>query len=111
MIILFVAKLFKAHLLFRQALPEQPTKTLVMHMHLFENLDLHSKACITWKHGIHIGYRSEGSYYMSLYRVDNFYVEIHYHTCMDGIAAIQCFICEEQLHAYLEQVDISGLLN
>jgi hypothetical protein len=30
---------------------------------------------------------------------------------MDGIAAIQCFICEEQLHAYLEQVDISGLLD
>lgn len=82
-----------------------------MHMHLFENLDLHSKAYITWKQGVHLGYRAKGNYYMCLYRVDDFFVEIHYHSRMDGIAAIHCFICEDQLQAYLDQVDISELLN
>jgi hypothetical protein len=80
-----------------------------MHIHLFENFDLNSKACITWKKGVHIGYRSQGKYYMSLYRLDNFYVEIKYHSCYDGIASIETFICEEELQPYLDQVDISKI--
>jgi hypothetical protein len=80
-----------------------------MQIHLFENFDLNSKASITWKKGVHIGYRSQGKYYMSLYRLGNFYVEIQYHTCYDGIASIQTFICEEELQPYLDQVDISKI--
>lgn len=82
---------------------------LVMHIHLFENFDLNSKACITWKKGVHIGYRSQGKYYMSLYRLDNFYVEIQYHTCYDGIAAIHSIVCEDELQPYLDQVDINKI--
>lgn len=82
-----------------------------MQVHLFENFDLNSKACITWKKGVHIGYRSKGNYYMSLYRLHNFYVEIQYHTCCDGIACIRTIICEDELQAYLAQVDISKILN
>lgn len=81
-----------------------------MHIHLFENFDLNSKACITWKKGIHLGYRTQGSFYMSLYRLNDFYVEIQYHTCYDGIASIQTFICEEKLQPYLDQVDVSKIL-
>lgn len=81
-----------------------------MKINLFEDLDLNSKACITWKKGVHIGYRSQGTYYMSLYRLDDFYVEIHYHTCQDGVACVQTFICEDELQPYLEQVDLSKIL-
>ena len=80
-------------------------------MRLFEKLDLNSKACITWKKGVHVGYRSQGSFYMSLYRLDNFYVEIQYHTCHDGIACIHSFVCEDELQPYLEQVNLSELLS
>lgn len=80
-----------------------------MYLHLFENFDLNSKACITWKKGVHIGYRSQGKYYMSLYRLDNFYVEIQYHSCYDAIASIQTFVCEEELQPYLDQVDINKI--
>jgi hypothetical protein len=80
-----------------------------MHIHLFENFDLDSKASITWKEGVHIAYRSQGSYYMALYRLDDYYVEIQYHTCYDGIAAIHTFVCEDELQDYLEQVDLSTL--
>lgn len=81
-----------------------------MLLHLFEKFDLNSKACITWKKGTHLGYRSKGSYYMSLYRMDSFYVEIQYHTCRDGIASIQTFVCEDELEDYLHQIDIRNIL-
>jgi hypothetical protein len=82
---------------------------LFMLLHLFEKFDLNSKACITWKKGVHLGYRTNGNYYMALYRIDDFYVEIQYHTCYDGIASIQTFVCEEQLQEYLDQIDINKI--
>ena len=80
-----------------------------MNIHLFEKLNLTSKLCTTWKNGVHIAHRSEGNYYMSLYRLQDFYVELHYHTCYDGIADVKTFLCEEQLQAYLKQIDISTI--
>jgi len=82
---------------------------LVMHIQLFENFDMNSKACITWKKGVHIGYRTQDKYYMSLYRLGDFYVEIQYHTCHDGIASIQTFNYEDELEPYLNQVDLDKL--
>jgi hypothetical protein len=82
-----------------------------MKIHLFEKFDLDFKACVTWRKGIHLGYRTDGNYYMSLYRLNDFYVEIQYHTCHDGIACIQTFACEDELQPYLEQVDISKILS
>ena len=85
----------------------QRTNALIMQLHLFESFDLNSKACVTWKKGVHLGYRTSGHYYMSLYRIGDFYVEIQYHTCYDGIARIATFTCEDELQAYLNQIDIT----
>ena len=76
---------------------------------LFESYDLNSKACITWEKGVHLGYRTNGNYYMSLYRMDDFYVEIQYHTCHDGITSIQTFVCEDELQEYLNQIEIDKI--
>lgn len=81
-----------------------------MQIHLFENLNAETKACLTWKKGVHVAYRSEGKYYMALYRLNNFYVEIQYHTCYDGIACIKTFNNEDQLQSYLNAIDLSSLL-
>lgn len=81
-----------------------------MHLHHFKEFDLNSKACITWKKGVLLAYRTQGNYYMSLYRMDDFYVEIQYHTCHDGVASVQTFVCEDELEAYLDQVNINKLL-
>ena len=78
-----------------------------MQLRLFESFDLNSKARITWQKGVHIGYKAQGKYYMCLYRLNDFYVEIQYHTCYDGIASIQTLVCEDDLQPYLEQVNIS----
>lgn len=81
-----------------------------MQIHRFESFDLNSKACITWNKGVHLGYRSQGKYYMSLYRLDDFYVEIQYHSCYDGVASIHSFKCEDELPPYLDQIDINNIL-
>lgn len=80
-----------------------------MYIHLFEGFDLHSKACMTWSKGVNIGHRCEGNYYMCLYRLNDFYVEIQYHTGYDGIASIKTFLCEEQLQPYLDKIDLNCL--
>jgi hypothetical protein len=82
---------------------------LVMQVNVFDKFDLNAKACITWQQGVHLCCRAQGPYYMALYRLDNFYVEIQYHTCFDGISSINTFLYEEQLQAYLEKVDIDNL--
>lgn len=81
-----------------------------MQVHQFENLNEDVKACITWKKGVHLGYRSEGKFYMSLYRLHDFYVEVQYHTCYDGIAGVKTFCTEDQIQSYLDQIDLSSVL-
>lgn len=80
-----------------------------MQCHQFEQLDFDSKLCSTWKYGVLIAHRTEEKHYMSLYRLDDFYIELHYNTCFDGVAGIKTFICEEELQPYLEQINLSGL--
>jgi len=46
---------------------------------------------------------------MCLYRLADFYVEIQYHCCFDGIASIQTFSHEDDLGLYLDQVDLKKL--
>lgn len=77
----------------------------------FKNLQLHAQACLTWRKGIHLAYRSKAELYMSLYRLDNFYVELTYHTCCDGVIAVNCFDCDDELQPYLEQIDIGSVFS
>jgi hypothetical protein len=81
-----------------------------MHIHLFEKFDLNLKSSITWRNGVLIGYRSRGSYYMALYRLNDFYVEIQYHTCFDGIASIETYKCDDEIQEYLQKIDITEFL-
>ena len=82
-----------------------------MQIQQFENLELQAQTCLVWRKGVHIAHRSEGEFYMSLYRLENFYVELLYHTSCDGVIAVNCFECEDQLQSYLEQIDISSVLS
>lgn len=82
-----------------------------MQVHHFDNFDLDAKACITWRNGVHLCFKANGPYYMALYRLDNFYVEIQYHTSYDGIDSIHTFTCEDQIQSYLDQLDINHLLD
>lgn len=80
-----------------------------MQIQQFQNLELHAQTCLAWRKGIHVAYRTEGEFYMSLYRLENFYAELVYHTSSDGVIAVNCFECEDQLQSYLEEIDISSV--
>jgi hypothetical protein len=80
-----------------------------MQVNLFDQFNLNAKACITWQQGVHLCCRAQGAYYMALYRLDDFYVEIQYHTCFDGISSINTFVCEDEIQQYLDKVDINNL--
>ncbi len=75
----------------------------------FEKMDMNAQATLTWKDGIHLAYRNEGDYYMSLYRLNDFYVEVQYHIAYDGIAGIKSFLCEDELEPYLCCISLSEL--
>ena len=81
-----------------------------MQIQQFENLELSAQTFLAWEKGVHLAYRAHGEFYMSLYRLGDFYVELAYHTCCDGVIAVTCFECEDKLQSYLEQIDISSLL-
>jgi hypothetical protein len=80
-----------------------------MFIHQFEQLDLDSKLLLIWKEGVLLGHRSERNAYMSLYQYCDFYVELHYHNCFDGIVKLSSFECEEELNPYLEQIDLDEI--
>lgn len=82
-----------------------------MHYSLFEKLTLSSKAHFTWKNGVLVGYLAKGTAYMALYRIYDYYVEIQYSTCFDGIAEIRTFFCEEELESYLDQINLAEILS
>lgn len=73
----------------------------------FEKMDMNTQAKLTWKEGVHLAYRNEGNYYMSLYRLNDFYVEVQYHIAFDGIAGIKSFVCEDELQSYLSCISLS----
>jgi len=46
---------------------------------------------------------------MILYRIDNFYVEILYHSERNEITRIKSFISDKPLDHYLEKIDLTNL--
>jgi hypothetical protein len=80
-----------------------------MTLNEFKLLDLNEQAQATWDHGILMGFREDPEYHMVLYRIDDFYIELHYHTSQNEITAIESFISEERLTPYLDKIDITEL--
>lgn len=81
-----------------------------MTLYQFKVLNLDEQAQCTWDCGTLIGFREEDHLHMVLYRIDNFYVEIQYHTNQNEIVAIKSFISDESLQLYLDKIDIKNLL-
>jgi hypothetical protein len=82
-----------------------------MTLHEFKLLDLNEQAQATWDLGTLMGCREDGEHHMVLYRVDDFFIEIHYHTEQNEITAIESFISEERLNPYLDKIDITELFH
>ena len=66
-----------------------------MTFYQFNLLGINDQAQCTWDNGVLIGFREEGDLHMVLYRVENFYVEIQYHTSENQISFIRSFVSDE----------------
>jgi len=82
-----------------------------MTLNEFKALNLNDQAETTWQHGVLLDDRQEGKRYMILYRIDNFFAEIHYDQDMNEITGIKSFASDTPLQPYLDKIDLEGLLN
>lgn len=57
--------------------------------------------------GVFLAERNDGCYRISLYQLNDFYVEIYYHKTRFFYICIRSFEEAGDLHAYLQDIDIS----
>ena len=80
-----------------------------MNIEDFNFLDALAKTEVISLEGVYLGERSEGCFRISLYQVENFYVEIYYHTTRFFYVCIRSFEGDGELSPYLENIDISEI--
>ena len=80
-----------------------------MHINQFDVMDGISKTEILSKIGVFLSERTDGCFRITLYQVENFYVEIYYHTTRFFYVCIRSFDEVSELTPYLQALDISEI--
>jgi len=81
-----------------------------MHFNEFLQLNETEQVELLWYNGEQIGRRKEDDYLILLYQVEGFYVEVFYHKADYVIVKYNPFTKSELLEPYLNEIDISSLL-
>jgi hypothetical protein len=80
-----------------------------MNIEDFNFLDALAKTELISMDGIFLAERCEGCFRISLYQVQNFYVEIYYHTTRYFYVCIRSFDDDGEIAPYLSGIDISEI--
>ncbi|HMH31495.1 MAG TPA: hypothetical protein VK543_00605 [Puia sp.] len=80
-----------------------------MTMQDFDYMDGIAKTEILSLMGIFLGTRRDGCFRISLYQVENFYVELYYHLSQGCYVSLRSFEDVGGLNPYLEDIDISAI--
>jgi len=81
-----------------------------MQLYQYSILNHCDQVDILCRQGIRLGSRSDADYTITLYQIDGFYVEVYYHCKKRHVTHIRPFSTTDLLDAYLEDIDISGLM-
>jgi hypothetical protein len=81
-----------------------------MKFHDFKLLDPPVQAHIICQKGVYLGERSEDDFFVALYRVHDFYVEVYCRFSNNEIVKFISFHSEVLLEPYLNRISIHGLL-
>ena len=73
----------------------------------FNQLELSKQKEIVWKQGIFLINRKENNLGLSLYKVSDFYVEVHLNNETNEIEKIRTFKSIEALTPYLDEIDLT----
>jgi len=79
----------------------------VMDIRDFNIMDGMAKTEVLATEGVFLAERNEGCYRITLYQVNDFYVEIYYHTTRYFYICIRSFEDVGELYPYLQDIDIS----
>jgi hypothetical protein len=66
---------------------------------------------VIWESGHFVADRYEHDCSVLLYQVDSFYVEVFYVVWLNRFEILRSFTNTEQLSPYLDEIDISSLIN
>jgi hypothetical protein len=75
----------------------------------FNFLDGRAKTEVLNTEGVFLAERIDGCYRISLYQLDDFYVEIYYHKTRFFYICIRSFADVSELYPYLESIDIAEI--
>lgn len=77
----------------------------------FTRLNETSQAQTLLRKGTFLADRLYKNFSILLYQLDNFYVEVYHNLRFDVMQGMRCFEDDEALQPYLEDIDISCLVN
>lgn len=75
----------------------------------FNILEENEKANIVWRKGVLLGERTDRYYTISLYQLNDFYVEVFRHNHFNVITRFKSFSNTNQLAPYLEEISLEGM--
>jgi len=75
----------------------------------FNFMDGMAKTEVLATAGVYLAERVDGCFRISLYQIDDFYVEIYYHKTRYFYICIRSFSEPSDLYPYLEEIDISDI--
>jgi hypothetical protein len=75
----------------------------------FDFMDGMAKTEVLANNGVFLAERKDGCFRISLYQVDDFYVEIYYHMTRYFYICIRSFEDASELCPYLQDIDISEI--
>lgn len=78
-----------------------------MHIKDFNYMDGMAKTEVLATTGVFLAERNDGCFRITLYQVEDFYVEIYYHTTRYFYISIRSFEEVSELFPYLNEIDIS----
>lgn len=81
-----------------------------MYFPQFKLLPLSVQAHLICQHGVYLAERTEGDYFIALYALNDFYVEVHYRFVDNEVFMISSFYTTNLLAPYLANVSIGQLL-
>jgi hypothetical protein len=73
----------------------------------FNFMDGMTKTEVLATEGVFLADRNDGCFRITLYQVNDFYVEIYYHKTRDFYICIRSFEDVSELYPYLQDIDIS----
>ena len=76
----------------------------------FHRLSEKEQLNLLQERSVQVAEREGAFYHIKLYQLENFYVELYYHTHFNVVVNINCFSNTDCLDPYLEAIDVDALM-